>query len=168
MIKSIKTRTPILALILFVFAVGYTVAAKVVVVPLGGDSQPSGMVSSFNSETCPTGWVKYQLATGRVVVGLNDSGFLGITRGTALKDNGSESHSHKWAFYEGSTRRWGAYNSAGNGIDLLIDWGDGMDANGSGFYPLAVDGTVSSSENYYTNTADHTPPYVQLLYCEKV
>jgi hypothetical protein len=37
MINSVKARTPILALILFVFAVGYTFAAnKVVVIPLGG------------------------------------------------------------------------------------------------------------------------------------
>ena len=41
MINSIKSRTPILALILFVFAVGYTVAAKVVVVPLGSDAPQS-------------------------------------------------------------------------------------------------------------------------------
>jgi hypothetical protein len=39
MIKSVKARTPVLALILFVFAVGYTVAAtnKVVIVPLGSE-----------------------------------------------------------------------------------------------------------------------------------
>ena len=41
MIKSAKARTPILALILFVFGVGYTFAAnKVVVIPMAADSVP--------------------------------------------------------------------------------------------------------------------------------
>ena len=171
MLNKIKTRTPILALILFVFAVGYTVAAKVVVIPLGADAAPvlpSGMVSSFNSETCPTGWAKFTQAQGRFVIGLNDGGNIGLTQGAKLNDLSSESHSHKWGYYDGSTKRWGAYNSAGNGLTLLIDWGDGMDTEGSGWYPLAVDSSVTVSSNYYTNRATHTPPYVQLLYCEKV
>jgi hypothetical protein len=50
MINSIKSRTPILALILFVFAVGYTFAAKVVVVPLEEASlqQPFAVFASGN------------------------------------------------------------------------------------------------------------------------
>ena len=81
MINSIKARTPILVLILFALAVGYTFAAKVVVVPLGGDSMPSGMVSSFNKKSCPAGWKKYVNAQGRFVVGLNDGGNLGYQHG---------------------------------------------------------------------------------------
>ena len=46
MINSIKSRTPILALILFVFAVGYTFAAKVVVIPLGADTAPQSFAKS--------------------------------------------------------------------------------------------------------------------------
>ena len=40
MINSVKARTPILALVLFVFSIGFTVAAtnKVVVIPMAGDS----------------------------------------------------------------------------------------------------------------------------------
>ena len=41
MINSIKVRTPILALILFVFAVGYSVA-EVVVIPLAGEQGEPG------------------------------------------------------------------------------------------------------------------------------
>ena len=38
MINKIKTRTPVLALILFVFTAGYSASAQVVVIPLGTDS----------------------------------------------------------------------------------------------------------------------------------
>lgn len=45
MINSVKARTPILALILFVFAVGYTFAAnKVVVIPMAVDAPQSADV----------------------------------------------------------------------------------------------------------------------------
>ena len=51
MLNKIKTRTPTLALILFVFAVGYTFAAnKVVVIPLGADAALD-TVSSYNQIT---------------------------------------------------------------------------------------------------------------------
>jgi hypothetical protein len=46
MITSVKARTPILALILFVFAVGYTFAAnKVVVIPMAADAAPLPIVA---------------------------------------------------------------------------------------------------------------------------
>ena len=42
MINSVKARTPILALILFVFGAGYTFAAnKVVVIPMAADAPPA-------------------------------------------------------------------------------------------------------------------------------
>lgn len=42
MLNSIKARTPILALILFVFAIGYTFAeTKVVFIPMAADAPPS-------------------------------------------------------------------------------------------------------------------------------
>ncbi len=42
MINSVKARTPILALILFVFGAGYTFAAnRVVVIPMAADSAPA-------------------------------------------------------------------------------------------------------------------------------
>lgn len=166
MINSIKARTPILVLILFVFAVGYTVAAKVVVIPLGGDSQPSGMVSAFSSMTCPTGWTKYTNAQGRFVVGLNDGGTLGYTRVTKMADKGGISHAHRWGSFDGTEKRWFTFNAFG-GLVNLIDWFDGMDTEGIGHYPLApFDQEVT--KNYYTEQDLHTPPYVQLLYCEKV
>ena len=60
MLNSIKARTPILALILFVFAVGYTVAAtnKVVVIPLGADSVAPGseVIRSGDTVTGVSGW----------------------------------------------------------------------------------------------------------------
>jgi hypothetical protein len=51
MLNSFKTRTPILALFLFVFSVGYTFAAnKVVVIPMGADAALD-IVSSYNQIT---------------------------------------------------------------------------------------------------------------------
>jgi len=50
MINSVKTRTPILAFILFVFAVGYTFAAnKVVVIPMAADAPPASQWANVSS-----------------------------------------------------------------------------------------------------------------------
>jgi len=49
MINSVKARTPILVLILFVFAVGYTFAAnKVVIIPMAGDSTDPAIIQALN------------------------------------------------------------------------------------------------------------------------
>ena len=187
MINSIKARTPILALILFVLAVGYTVAAKVIVVPLGGNdidldliqdlkdritaleiAAPTGRVSAFNSESCPTGWQKYINLQGRVVVGLHDGGSLGYYRGTAIIDADAQAHSHIWSLYDGTSKDWYAFTSTGSKAKL-IDWNDGVGNEGSGYYLLGVNSSVISDKTYYyTDPRTHTPPYVQLLYCEKV
>ena len=85
MLNMIKARTPLLAIILSLLAIGYTFAAnQVVVVPLGEAETPSGMVAAFNSTECPAGWQKYTNAQGRFVVGLNDGGTPGYVRGEAL------------------------------------------------------------------------------------
>jgi len=52
MVNSIKARTPILALILFLFAMGYTFAAnKVVVIPLGADDPVADCQPGFLAAT---------------------------------------------------------------------------------------------------------------------
>lgn len=76
MLNKIKTRTPILALILFVFALcsGYTFAeTKVVVIPLGADAAPAKGLE-FN---CP--------ATG-FFPNDSDTGYTGISRRWAKSD----------------------------------------------------------------------------------
>lgn len=165
MLHKIKTRTPLLAFILFVFAIGYTVAAnKVVVIPLGGDSMPSGMVSTFNSTTCPTGWTKYTKAQGRFVVGLNDGGNIGLMNGLAQENAEFRFHSHRWSGFDAINYVWFTYNSNGNPT-TIIEWTDGIGPEGSGFYPLA---RSSVTTTHWTDRSATTPPYVQLLYCEKV
>lgn len=49
MTNKLKTRTPLLALILFIFSIGYAVAEKVVVVPLGADTAQWALIKGSNS-----------------------------------------------------------------------------------------------------------------------
>lgn len=51
MINSVKARTPILALILFVFSVGFTIAAtnKVVVIPMGADTNIAPLIERIEA-----------------------------------------------------------------------------------------------------------------------
>ncbi len=164
MINSVKARTPILALILFVFAVGYTVAAtnKVVVIPMAGDSQPSGMVSAFNSETCPTGWELYTEANERFILATVVGNFVGGT-------GGERGHNHRWSeFNYLNEKKWETFDSEGAYVDLY-DWTNGLDGDGTGIYPLAPHASdVNSEKMYYTKRESHTPEFIRLLYCEKV
>ena len=167
MAKYLKARTPILAIILSLLAIGYTFAAnKVVVVPMGGADIPSGAVVAFNSKTCPAGWQKYINLQGRFVVGLNDGGTLGGYRGIALVNNGSISHNHLWAYWYASSTSWRGFDFDGN-IVTIMDWGDGVHGDGSGHYPISIE-APTITRYFYTRASKHTPPYVQLLYCEKV
>ena len=134
---------------------------------MGGDSMPSGMVSAFNSTNCPAGWKKYELAKGRFVIGLNDGGTLNGNRGGSLPDVAVDSHNHRWGFYQASTKKWGAFNQAGTTLIEIADWIDGVGNEGVGTYPISRNDS-SSDVYYYTDNHIHTPPYVQLLYCEKV
>ena len=74
MINSIKARTPVLALILFVFAIGYTFAEKVVVIPLAGDVGISGYEIVINTvEINPSSQAEYYVGVdcpaGKKVLG---------------------------------------------------------------------------------------------------
>ena len=46
-------------------------------------------------------------------------------------------HDHQWAKFDKTNKRWSAYS--GSSELLLVDWGDGLDNEGSGIYPLAFD-----------------------------
>ena len=165
--NKFKAHAPILSIVLSLLAVGYSFAANVVVIPLAADN-PSGMVSAFNSSECPAGWEKYTNAQGRFVVGLNDGGSIGYAWGAALSNRSYREHDHLWASLSHSTKIWRTLDHSRENV-VLIDWGDGIGNTGSGIYPLASDyqDTVGFEE-YFTRKASHTPPYVQLLYCEKV
>ena len=86
----------------------------------------------------------------------------------SISDRGSKPHSHIWSYYNGSQKSWHAYKYTGENF-TIIDWGTGMDGVGTGFYPLSVASSAPTINNYYyTDKVRATPPYVQLLYCEKV
>jgi len=57
-------------------------------------------------------------------------------------------HLHIWSYYTGSSKKWYTANSSGSWIDMM-DWGDGMDADGNGQYPLQA---ASGSTTYYFYT----------------
>lgn len=72
MINSVKARTPIMALILFVFAVGYTFAAnKVVVIPMGPDAPTTqwALIKSNGTIAAQSGGITVaRVATGAYFV----------------------------------------------------------------------------------------------------
>jgi hypothetical protein len=138
---------------------------------------PSGAIMYFDATLCPRGWTVYEPARGRFVSGLPAGGTPGGVSGPALSDLGTVTataggvHNHVWSIFEGGTRAWKTFLP--DGVQLLIDWGDGIDNAGSGIYPLAPEiGAGSGQSVYYTATGGgHTHavdmPYVQLLACKK-
>jgi len=83
MINSVKARTPILTLILFVFAVGYTVAAtnKVVVIPIAGDSTDPAIIQDLTDRIAALESTQ-PLAYALIAVGgtaLSSYGIAGVT-----------------------------------------------------------------------------------------
>jgi len=122
-------------------------------------------VSAFNSEACPTGWQKFTQAQGRFVIGFNDGGFLRATRGAAYGDVGEAFHKHRWSYFLSGPNTWNTWDDTGSGF-VATDWSDGIGNEGDGYYPFSA--FPETGHTYYnTSRGGHTPPYVQLLYCEK-
>lgn len=158
---------------------------------------PSRAVVAFNRQTCPNGWSQFTHANGRVVVGLNPGGTLRARVGAPLDDKQKLKHSHlvdpepQLTDFNGShIHNWASYSngewSSATGGGGFVAWGDGMDAAGSGYYPLAVDFKGSANLTTFFNTSstgNHAHqtdldevrssatwsrvPYVQLLMCVK-
>jgi hypothetical protein len=77
----------------------------------------------------------------------------------------------RWSIFEWGTKAWKTWRENGD-LELLIDWGDGTDNAGSGYYPLAPPATGSGTSVSSTAiVAGHTHTvdvvYVQLLACVK-
>ncbi len=159
---------------------------------------PRGAVVAFDRTTCPAGWHAFAKAQGRTVVGLNPGGTLRARIGTKLADqevrkhkhvvdpsaqstDPAGPHSHTWATYEN-----GKFSSGGAAGADFVTWSNGMDAVGTGFYPLALDfkgspggfsifSTGASGNHAHNLELDPTTstakgnrfPYIQLLMCEK-
>ena len=141
---------------------------------------PSGAVVFFDATRCPSGWSAYTRAHGRTIVGLRPGGTLEGLRGRRLGDRQSPyteptgKHNHSWSMWLGKNYlRWGTWDSTGVSLQSLVEWADGIDTVGSGYFPLMPhDLDRNSNIFYYTDReGDHkhvvSMPYVQLLACRR-
>lgn len=122
---------------------------------------PSGAVMFFNRVECPTGWHVLDIAKGRTIVGLNESGSLGAQVGHALLDQENRSvgeHNH-------------AINDPGHyhGIRAARGWMTRGQNIGVEYYSSAQTDAAKTGVTVKTEGAvPGTPaPYLQLLTCEK-
>lgn len=123
---------------------------------------PAGTIAFFASSSCPTGWTEATALRGRALVGVPQGGTVLGTVGTALTNLQNPTHGHEWANID-SALVWRSFDSSGASVDAM-DWGDGMDSDGSGEYPFS---TSSGSFTFYTSRSSANVPYVQLLGCSK-
>ncbi|MCB0647097.1 MAG: hypothetical protein KDC49_10565 [Saprospiraceae bacterium] len=65
-------------------------------------------------------------------------------------------HNHQWSTLN-SFENWRTFDSNGNGIEL-VNWSDGMDAAGSGNYPMAISspGGLDQDMVFYTTNNSHS------------
>lgn len=163
---------------------------------------PSGAVVALMSADCPDGWTTYAPGAGRTVVGAAEGGTIGGTVGSVLFEQevrqhrhrqplyaelgdsiGLLPHAHTWSRFDDSTKVWSSWLEDGSGI-RIIDWGNGIDNQGSGFYPLSVK-DYPPVTRFWTSRLDQdhshalpvdellsepervSLPYGQLLLCRK-
>jgi hypothetical protein len=96
-------------------------------------------------------------------------------------------HWHNWAHYDADTKRWTTYKSHGVEYRVLVDWGNGIDDEGGGTYPLTFSESylpgsgefvletstqlargahrhiIESPNNINTGNTPIEPPYVVLI-----
>lgn len=124
---------------------------------------PAGTIAFFSANTCPAGWSVVAALRGRTVVGLPTGGTVGGTTGTPLANLTLPEHSHVWARITAAAN-WYSYDSSGNDF-LMMNWGDGLNSDGSGIYPPAIESTAARS--FYTAPTSAGMPFLQLLGCSK-
>ncbi len=116
-----------------------------------GGGVPAGAVSFFNLASCPAGWTALTAAEGRFLVGLPVGGTLAGTAGaTAFTNlanpfNTPVSHGHNVPGHV-----------AGGTIGAHID-----DSH------AGEDGDYNTGTTSAGSASTHTPPYIQLLVCQK-
>lgn len=72
----------------------------------------------------------------------------------ATSEVGELPHRHQWAKFDRANNKWTSFS--GNTEIVLVDWGDGLDSEGSGIWPLGFDQEHRGSGNYpiYLNTTE--------------
>ncbi len=122
----------------------------------GGGGVPAGAVSFFNLAACPSGWTELTAARGRFLIGLDLAGTLAGTGGAtpftnlANPFNTNISHTHT------VTTTCGGPESSPDRSSIL-----GNECNSAG------ETTRTFSTESSGSGTTHTPPYIQLLVCQK-
>lgn len=145
------------------------------------DFVPAGTIAFFTETACPTGWTEYGPADGRYVVAVTGGKTVPGPVGDPLANMGNPTHTHtiahrhEWARYDATTHEWFSYSSAvaGSARVEIYDHSDGLNGEGSGFFPLSTtrngphytgDPTVGASGSASTSAI---APYIQLRACRK-
>jgi hypothetical protein len=157
---------------------------------------PTGAVMFFNLAACPTGWSALASAQGRYIVGLDPSGALASTVGTALSDQENRSvgqhthaitdpghthgitdpgHAHPPVTASAGAWHYWYWNSAtcsGQTVNMqgvaAGVCGGPADATGSAQTGVTIQGAATGiSASTAGAVAGTNAPYVQLLACQK-
>lgn len=156
-------------------------AARLDALETRDDFVPAGTIAFFTETACPTGWTEYGPADGRYVVAVTGGKTVPGPVGDPLANMGNPTHTHtiahrhEWARYDATTHEWFSYSSAvaGSARVEIYDHSDGLNGEGSGFFPLSTtrngphytgDPTVGASGSASTSAI---APYIQLRACRK-
>jgi len=112
----------------------------------GRDSIPSGMIAIF-ATSCPAGWTRFAALDGRFPKGA-------ATYGTS---GGSTTHTHTAS---GTTASSG---SSGN----QVVYGQASGPIPYWYAPITGGSDHTHAYSGATSAADHTPPYITVIWCQK-
>ena len=137
---------------------------------------PSGAIMFFDLSSCPVGWTEATVARGRYLVGLQASGTLGGTVGTALSDKENRAvglHSHGVGTLSAGnagahTHTVGVKDAYSTGSDDSISsnqfTADSTKSTSSaGAHAHTISGTIANAGS----VAGTNAPYIQYLVCKK-
>jgi hypothetical protein len=104
----------------------------------------------------------------RVVVGSVDPNASAASGG--MGTGGKYTHNHTAIYFDGPNKRYKGWTESG-GVQYYSDWGDGMDDDGVGKYPLTINSTATiytanqgdSNGDGAMEDPDTFPPYRKLL-----
>ncbi len=141
---------------------------------------PTGAVMHFALPVCPAGWVEYEPARGRYVVGLQPGGALGGAVGSALapfedRPVGQHAHGvfdpghghgvndpgHGHGIPTSGNDSWGPYNDTATG-----NW-ERTNSTTASVTGISIQGALTNIGIHATGVPGTPAPYLQLLTCIK-